>query len=569
MSQRGKAETDVIAAPHGVDRLLTSYGDPEFSRYLRRAFLASAGFDKEDLDRPIVGIADTSSQYATCHRQMPELVRSVARGAEQAGALALVFPTMSLGEILTSPTAMLYRNLAAMATEELIRSQPMDAVVLVGGCDKTVPAQLMAAASADLPAVSVVAGPMLSSTWRGRRVGACTDCRHFWARHRAGELDEDEITEVRDALCSTAGTCTVMGTASTMACLSEALGMMLPGGATPPAPGGQRLRHALASGRLASRLVRRPSEILTPAAFHNALVVLAAIGGSTNAVIHLLAIARRAGVPLTLEDIGEVCSKVPVLVDCKPTGTGYMEDFDQAGGVPSLLKALEPLLELDCIGVTGASIRTQLATTAPAPAWQSTIRTLDDPVRPAGGLVVLRGTLAPEGALLKVGAASEKLLRHRGPAMVFDSAAEAYDRLNDPHLEVSPDHVLVLRNVGPIGAGMPEAGALPIPRRLGQAGVVDMVRISDGRMSGTAYGTVVLHCSPEAAAGGPLGLVHNGDEITLDVSKGRLDLHVEPSELRRRAAEHPATQAPERGWRRIHADHVTQAHLGADLDFLT
>jgi dihydroxy-acid dehydratase len=557
------------AAGLGVFGSPTSYGDPAFSSFIRRAFLASAGFDQEDLGRPVVGIADTSSAYATCHRGMPEVVRAVARGVEQAGGLPLVFPTVSLGEILTSPTTMLYRNLAAMATEELIRSQPMDAVVLVGGCDKTVPAHLMAAASADVPALCVVTGPMLSGSWRGERLGACTDCRRLWADHRGGVLGEDEITEVRDELCPTAGTCMVMGSASTMACLTEALGLMLPGGATPPSPTGERLRHSVASGRAAVGLERRPSEILTRSALGNALVVLAALGGSTNAVIHLLAIARRVGHPLTLGDVGEAVQDVPVLVDCRPVGSGYMEDFHRAGGMPVLLKVLEPLLDLSCTGVAGLPLSEVLAAAPPAPGWQSTIRSLDDPVAPTGGLVVLRGSLAPDGAILKLAAASSDLLEHRGPALVIDSPADVAHRLDDNGAAIGPDHVLVLRNAGPVGAGMPEVGSLPIPRHLAEAGVRDMVRITDGRMSGTAYGTVVLHCSPEAARGGPLALVRDGDTIELDARAGRLDLLVPQEELDERARHWTPPSAYPRGWLKLHAEHVLPSHLGADLDFLT
>jgi dihydroxy-acid dehydratase len=345
--------------PVGIDRGLTAYGDLGFSKYLRRAFLASAGFDRADLDRPVVGIADTSSEYTTCHRHMPEIVQAVKRGVLEAGGLPLVFPTTSLGEILLSPTSMPYRNLLAMETEEMIRAQPMDAVVLLGGCDKTVPAQLMAAASANVPAIAVVTGPMLTGSWRGERLGACTDCRRYWALYRAGELDDAAISEIEESLCPTGGTCMVMGTASTMACIAEALGLMLPGGATAPSGSGDRLRHAVAAGRRAMELVARPIrplDILTRAAFNNALSVLAAVGGSTNAIIHLTAIARRAGVLLTLDDVHDAAQRVPLLVDCKPAGAGYLEDMHRAGGVPTLLKTLAPLLDLSAIGVSGRGV---------------------------------------------------------------------------------------------------------------------------------------------------------------------------------------------------------------------
>ena len=557
------------APPTGIDRNLTHYADPGFSRYIRRAFLASAGYDEADLERPVVGIADTSSDYTTCHRAMPQLVEAVKRGVLEAGGLPLVFPTLSLGEILLSPTAMLYRNLMAMATEEMIAAQPMDAVVLLGGCDKTLPAQLMASASASIPAIHLVAGPMLAGDWRGERLGACTDCRRYWAQHRAGALDAEEIAAVEQSLCPTAGTCMVMGTASTMACVTEALGLMLPGAATPPAVSGQRSRLGVATGRRAVALAtegRSARDILTPAAFANALKVLAALSGSTNAVVHLLAIARRAGVDLLLEDFHTAAQQVPLLVDCKPAGTGYMEDFDKAGGVPVLLKALEPMLDLDAIGVSGQTLGALLQDVAAPGDWQTAIRTLDAPLGPASSLVVLKGSLAPDGAVLKKATSSPHLHKHRGPAIVFEGPDDAA-RVDDPALGITPEHVLVLRGAGPVALGMPEAGSMPLPKHLAAQGVEDMVRISDGRMSGTAYGTVALHVAPEAAVGGPLALVRDGDLIELDVEAGRLDLLVPEETLARRRAEWTAPAAPARGWRRLYAERVLQANLGADLDF--
>ncbi len=555
----------------GVDRNLTHYADPGFSRYLRRAFLAAAGYDDADLERPVVGITNTASDYNTCHRLLPDLIEAIERGVHQAGGLPLVFPTISLGEILMSPTAMLYRNLMAMETEELIRGQPMDAVVLVGGCDKTLPAQLLAAASVDVPALSVVAGPMLAGSWQDQRLGACTDCRRYWGQYRAGELDDQQIVQVRQSLCPVSGTCMVMGTASTMACLTETLGLMVPGGATAPAVSADRLRVGLESGRLAVELAasgRTARDILTPPAFANALTVLAATSGSTNAVIHLTALARRVGVRLELDDFHRAAQQVPLLVDCKPAGGGYLEDMHRAGGVPALLKALEALLDLSTVGITGKSLGKLLEEADPPGAWQQTIRTLDDPVGPASSLVVLRGSLAPDGAVLKAAAAAPELMRHRGLAVVFDGSEDAAQRVDDPALGIAPDHVLVLRHAGPVAAGMPEAGSMPIPRYLAAQGVKDMVRVSDGRMSGTAYGTVVLHCAPEAAVGGPLGLVQDGDVIELDVADGRLDLLVDAAELERRRQFFSPPPLPERGWRRLYARHVEQAHLGADLDFL-
>ena len=557
-------------SPTGIDRNLTHYADPGFSRYIRRAFLASAGYDETDLERPVVGIADTSSDYTTCHRAMPQLVEAVKRGVLEAGGLPLVFPTLSLGEILLSPTAMLYRNLMAMATEEMIAAQPMDAVVLLGGCDKTLPAQLMASASASVPAIHLVAGPMLAGDWRGERLGACTDCRRYWAQHRAGALDAEEIAAVEQNLCPTAGTCMVMGTASTMACVTEALGLMLPGAATPPAVSGQRSRLGVATGRRAVALATegRPArDILTPAAFANALKVLAALSGSTNAVVHLLAIARRAGVDMSLDDFHTAAQQVPLLVDCKPAGTGYMEDFDKAGGVPVLLKALEPMLDLDTAGVSGQTLGALLQDVAAPGAWQTAIRTLDAPLGPASSLVVLKGSLAPDGAVLKKATSSPHLHKHRGPAIVFEGPDDAA-RVDDPALGITPEHVLVLRGAGPVALGMPEAGSMPLPKHLAAQGVEDMVRISDGRMSGTAYGTVALHVAPEAAVGGPLALVRDGDLIELDVEAGRLDLLVPEETLARRRAEWNAPAAPTRGWRHLYAERVLQANLGADLDFM-
>jgi dihydroxy-acid dehydratase len=556
---------------NGISRNLVSYGDAGFSRFLRNAFLAAAGYGTEELSRPVVGIADLSSDFNPCHRQMGELVENVKRGVLAAGGIPFVFPTTSLGESFLNPTAMLYRNMLAMETEELIRAQPMDAAVLLGGCDKTVPAQLMAAAASDIPVILDVVGSMLTSSWRGERLGACTDCRRFWARYRAGDLDEEEIGDVEGNLASTSGTCMVMGTASTMASVTEAMGMMLPGGATPPSPSGERLRHGTATGHRAVELAREPilpRDILTAEAFENALHVLAALGGSTNAVVHLLAVARRAGVALTLDDFDRVSRKTPLLVDTKPSGTWYMEDFHRAGGVPVLLKSLEAALHTDHVGVAGRPLGEQLADVAPPAAWQDVIRTTDDPLGPHGALAVLRGSLAPDGAVIKTSAASSELLTHEGPALVFDSPEDAARRLGDPDLDVTEDHVLVLRNAGPVAAGMPEAGSLPIPKRLAAAGVRDMVRISDARMSGTSYGTVVLHCTPESAVGGPLGLVRDGDRIRLDVPARRVDLLVDAEELSRRRESWRAPELPARGWRRLYAETVLPASLGADLDFL-
>jgi len=555
----------------GINRNLTSYGDREFSKYMRRAFLASAGYDRTDLQRPIVGIVDTGSDYNVCHRQMPEMVNAVKRGVLEAGGLPMAFPTISLHEIMTSPTTMLFRNLQAMDTEEMIRAQPMDAVVLLGGCDKTVPAQLMAAVSANIPAVSVVAGPMLTGSWRGERLGACTDCRRFWAQYRGGQLDSREIGEVEESLVFTGGTCMVMGTASTMACMAEALGLMMPGGAAAPHASGARLKNCVVSGRHAVQLAKknlRPQDILTRESFLNALTVLSALSGSTNAIVHLLAIARRARIDLTLKDFDDISRKVPVLVDCKPAGKGYMQDFFHAGGVPALLKTLAPLLHAAAMTITGSRLADFLKNIEARAEWQTTIRPLESPLSPAGALAVVKGSLAPDGAVIKTAAADPALLTHRGPAVVFESPEDVADRLDDPKLGITPDHVMVLRNAGPVGCGMPEAGSMPIPKYLSAKGVKDMVRVSDARMSGTAYGAVVLHCSPEAAVGGPLALVRDGDLIELDVPERRIELLVDAAKLAERKNSLQSKTAPPRGWRKLYAEHVLQAHLGADLDFM-
>lgn len=556
----------------GIDRSLTNYADEGFSRYLRRAFLASSGYDGQDLERPVIGITNTASDYNTCHREVPQLIESIRRGVLEAGGLPMVFPTISLGEILLSPTSMLYRNLMAMETEEMVRAQPMDAVVMVGGCDKTTPAQMMAAASLEVPSIVAVVGSMLTGDWRGERLGACTDCRRYWGQHRAGDLDEREIVEVRQRLCPTAGTCMVMGTASTMACLAEVLGLMMPGSASPPATTGARLRVGVETGRQAVALAgqgRAARDILTRPAFENALRVLAALSGSTNAVVHLLALAGRAGVALTLDDFDRIARQVPLLVDCKPAGSGYMDDFHRAGGVPALLKAMESQLDLTTVGVTGQRLADLLDATDAPGAWQTTIRSLDDPLGPAASLVVLKGSLAPDGAVLKRAAASPHLHKHRGRAFVFEGPEDVAARIDDPALGIEPDDVLVLRGVGPVAMGMPEAGSMPLPKYLAERGVKDMVRISDGRMSGTAYGAVVLHVAPESAVGGPLALVRDGDEIELDAEAGRLDLLVSDSELERRRAEWKKPAVPARGWRRLYAERVQQADRGVDLDFLT
>lgn len=557
----------------GMRKGLTSYGDPGFSLFLRKAFIKGMGYSDDALDRPIVGIADTYSGYNACHGNVPDLVEAVKRGVMLAGALPVTFPTISIHESFAYPTSMFLRNLMAMDTEELVRAQPMDAVVLIGGCDKTVPAQLMGAASAGVPAVQLVTGPMLTGNHRGERVGACTDCRRFWGRFRAGEIDEGEIGEVNDQLIPGSGTCGVMGTASTMALVVEALGMMVPGGAAAPAVSADRRRIAEATGRCAVSLAaarRTPDQIMTTKAFENALTVLLAIGGSTNAIVHLAAMAGRTGLQLDLDAFDRIGRKVPVLVDLKPSGQHYMADLHDAGGLATVLRELRDFLHLDCLTVTGRSLGEELD--AAAPAWkQNIVAPLSMPLYPEGGMAVLRGNLAPGGAIIKQSAADPKLLSHKGRAVVFSSVEDMAARVDQSDLDVTADDILVLQNTGPKGApGMPEAGYMPIPRKLAARGVKDMVRISDARMSGTASGTIVLHVTPESAEGGPLGLVRTGDMIELDVPNRRLELLVAHGVLQARQAEFVAPQhsGSDRGYKRLFLETVLGADRGCDFDFM-
>src|SRR5579863_8789189 len=534
--------TEVMPDPFGIARGLTNYGDPDFALYLRRSFARSMGYSSDILARPVIGIADSSSGFNNCHRHFPELIDAVKRGVLAAGGLPLSFPTISLGEVFLNPTSLKFRNLMAMDTEEMIRAQPMDAVVLVGGCDKTVPAQLMGAASANVPAIQLVTGPMMTGPHRGERLGACTDCRRFWARFRAGEIGRGEIEEVEGRLATTAGTCAVMGTASTMAAIAEALGMMLPGTAAIPAVHADRLRAAEASGAAAVTLARiklTPDRIITGKSVENALRVLMAIGGSTNAVLHLTAIAGRVGADVSLTQFNELSDATPVLVDLKPTGPHYMEDLFAAGGIGAVLRELRPLLHLDCLTVSGETLGERLA--APAgPVDRNVVKPLADPLQPVGGLVALFGSLAPKGAIFKRSAADPRLFEKEGRAVVFSSLEDLSARIDDPALDVTPDDFLVLQNAGPLSpSGMPEAGYLPIPQKLARAGVKDMVRISDARMSGTAYGSIVLHVTPDSASGGPLAKVRNGDHVRLSVRERRIDLLVAPDELARREASPP------------------------------
>ncbi|WIM09340.1 IlvD/Edd family dehydratase [Enhydrobacter sp.] len=559
----------------GLRQGLATYGDAGFSLFLRKAFIKAGGYSDDALDRPIVGITNTASDYNPCHGNVPDLVEAVKRGVMLAGALPMVFPTVSIHESFSHPTSMFLRNLMAMDTEEMIRAQPMDSVVLIGGCDKTIPAQLMAAASVDRPAVVLPVGPMLVGHFKGEVLGACTDCRRLWGQYRAGTFSEGDIERVSERLAPTKGTCMVMGTASTMGCMVETLGMGLPGSGSTPATHSDRLRLAEQSGRLAAGMAKqqgpRPSEIMTEAAFRNALTVLQAIGGSTNALVHLTAVARRLGVTIELEQFDAIGRKVPVLVDLKPSGDHYMEHFHWAGGNARLMREIRGHLDESCRTVTGRTLKEVIDAAEIVPG-QTVIRTPEEPIKPTGGMAVLRGNLAPRGAVIKHAAATPSLLTHTGRAVVFDSLEDLAARGDDPALDVKADDILVLRNAGPKGApGMPEAGSFPIPMKLARSGVKDMIRISDARMSGTAFGTIVLHVAPESAVGGPLALVRTGDRITLDVPNRKLELLVPADELDKRLkawkapTPHPGS---DRGYSGLFHRTVLQADEGVDFDFL-
>jgi dihydroxy-acid dehydratase len=561
--------------PSGMRQGLATYGDAGFSLFLRKAFLKAGGYTDDPLDRPIVGITNTFSDYNPCHGNVPDLIEAVKRGVMLAGAMPMVFPTVSIHESFSHPTSMFLRNLMAMDTEEMVRAQPMDSVVLIGGCDKTLPAQLMAAASVDRPAVVLPVGPMLVGHFNGEVLGACTDCRRLWGQFRAGTFSQEDIEKVSERLAPTKGTCMVMGTASTMGCMVETLGMGLPGSGSIPATHSDRLRVAEATGKLAAEMAvgggPKPSEIMTPAAFRNALTVLQAIGGSTNALVHLTAVARRLGIQIELEEFDAIGRKVPVLVDLKPSGDHYMEHFHWAGGNSRLLKEIRGHIDESCRTVTGKTLKDVIEAAEMVP-QQTVIRTPANPIKPTGGMAVLRGNLAPRGAVIKHAAATPALMIHTGRAVVFDSLEDLAARGDDPALDVKADDILVLRNAGPKGApGMPEAGSFPIPMKLARAGVKDMIRISDARMSGTAFGTIVLHVAPESAVGGPLALVRTGDRITLDVPNRKLELLVpiEELETRKKAwAPPPAHPGSDRGYTGLFHRTVLQADEGVDFDFL-
>ena len=549
------------------------YGGTDRNGYLHRAWMRR-GLPAHAFDgRPHIAIANTASDLTPCNSHLNEVAEAVKQGVWEAGGVPMNLPVVSLGETLVRPTAMLWRNMAAMATEEMIRANPIDGVVLLGGCDKTIPSLLMAAASVDLPAVVVPGGPMLTGTFRGLPLGCGTDVWKLSEEVRAGALSDQDFLTSESSMIRSRGHCNTMGTASTMACMAEALGTTIPGIAGTPAPDSRLLETAHGTGQLAVSMVAaglRPSGQLSRGSFLNAIVALAAIGGSTNAVVHLLAIAGRLGIELSLDDFDRTGANVPLLVDLQPAGRHLMEDFHRAGGLLAVLREVQDLLDPEALTVTGRPLVDHLAD---ARIWDETvIRPRTDPLQAEAGIAVLRGNLAPAGAVIKPAAASPELLRHRGRAVVFDSIEDFHQRIDDPGLDVDADSVLVLRGCGPKGyPGMPEVANLPLPPKLLERGVRDMVRICDGRMSGTAYGTVVLHVAPEAADGGPLGLVRTGDVIELDVPARRISLDVAPDELQKReppAAAVAGYAAPVRGWERLYVDHVLQADRGADLDFL-
>lgn len=604
-----------IDSTSGLRSGLTSYGDAHFSLFLRKVFIKALGYSDSALSSPIVGIINTYSSFNPCHSNVPQLIEAVKRGVLASGGLPVDFPTISVHESFSSPTSMYLRNLMSMDTEEMITAQPVDAVVMIGGCDKTVPAQLMGGISANKPIVPLITGPMMPGSVEGVRVGACTDCRSYWARYRAGSVDVEDIMSVNEELAPTGGTCGVMGTASTMACITAGLGLIdLRAGATAAAVSSARLRVAEQAGRNAvamlNRDVRKPQDLLTRESFLNAITVLQAIGGSTNAVVHLMAIINRhpkvAGT-IDLKTFDEIGRKTPLLVDLKPSGDNYMTDFHNAGGMLALMHTLRPLLHLDARTLNGQNLGDLLDATPfkTFPYSRQIVRPLDDPLHPSSSLVVLYGNMCPDGAVMKASASkNRKLLHHRGSACVFENTADMAARIDSAELDVTEDSVLVLKSIGPVGnPGMPEAGLIPIPQKLGKEGVADMLRISDGRMSGTAGGTIALHISPESAdPDSVFGIVQSGDKIVCDVENRTLFLDVDEQEIAKRIADRKQKQsqsqpqtattsvpgptpsdgegggrarqpwldrASRRGYRGLYEREVNQAHLGCDFGFLT
>ena len=559
----------------GLKKNLSDYGDKEFSNFIRRSFSKSMGYSNKSLDKPIVGICYTESGYNNCHRNFPEMLEAVKRGVHASGALPIVFPVISLGETFLNPTSMMYRNLMSMCVEEMILAQPMDSVILMGGCDKTVPALMMGAFSANIPSCLLVSGPMMTGRHKGERLGACTDCRRFWAKYRSNEIDKNEINLIEDKLATTAGTCAIMGTASTMAIIADVLGIMIPNTSSIPAVHSDRLRASEDTGSLGASLALKkgilPEKVVTKKSIENAIRVLLAISGSTNAIIHLTAIARRIGINISLEEFNRISEETPVIVNLKPVGKGYMEDFNASGGLNSVLLELQNKLHLDTIDITGQTLKQRLKKINNSYVDRKIIFSKSTPVNKNGGLIALFGSLAPEGAILKRAAASKKLFEHKGRAVVFSSLNDLAKRIDDPNLDVKKDDILVLQNAGPSSnSGMPEAGYLPIPKKLAKKGVKDMIRISDARMSGSAFGTIVLHVTPESNKFGPLAIVQNGDYIRLSVRNKSLNLLITDKEMKKRLSKISKNKKVfyERGYKSLYQKNVLPATQGCDFDFL-
>lgn len=557
----------------GLSKNLPNYGDSEFSLFLRKAFIKGAGYGDDALNKPIVGITNTGSGFNPCHGNMPQLIEAAKRGVLMAGGLPIEFPTISIHESFSTPTSMYLRNLMSIDTEEMIRAQPIDSIILLSGCDKTVPAQLMGAVSANIPTIQLVTGSMLTGAYEGTRIGACTDCRHYWGEYRSGKLTDSDIITINSKLVPSVGTCSVMGTASTMACLIEALGIMLPGGASPPAVTSDRIALAELTGRRAVSIIEEkltPDKILTQKSFENAIRILLAIGGSTNGIIHLAAIAGRLSFNISLEALDEISHEIPVLVDLKPSGQYYMEDFHKAGGLMSVYRELMQFLHLDALTISGKTLGEEIKLAGKGFS-QEVIRNFNTPLYPEGSIILLKGNLAPQGAIIKQSAANNELMEYEGKAFVFENSQDMAERIDHPELDVQKNDILVLKNIGPIGApGMPEAGYIPIPKKLARQGVKDMVRISDGRMSGTAAGTIILHVMPEAAIGGPLALVQTGDRIKISAKNRLIELLVSEQELleRRKNAPPQKNNPALRGYRKLFIEQVTQADKGCDFQFL-
>ena len=557
----------------GIDKSLTNYGDKEFSSYLRRSFARSMGYTTESLNKPIVGIVNTASGLNSCHRHFPEMIEALKRGIQSQNCLGVDFPVISLGEVYLSPTSMMFRNLMSMDVEEMIRAQPVDVVVLLGGCDKTLPAMIMGAISAGKPYVVMPAGPMITNKYENERLGACTDCRRYWGKYRGGEISDQKIKEVEGKLAASSGTCAVMGTASTVACLVETMGLCLPDASSVPAVYSERLKLAEQTGEVAAKIANKKIKKIkkiNEKDIYNALVVLLALGGSTNAIVHLTAIAGRAGINIDLKKFNQISNKTPVLVNLKPTGSYYMEDFYHAGGMKVVLKELQSLLKKETYTIEGKKLSSVIKENSNCFHDQEVIRSKKKPFEKQGGLVSLFGNICPKGAILKRSAADKKLFEKTGTAFVFEDIKEMTKKIDDPKLKITKDDILVLKNIGPKTIyGMPEAGYLPIPKKILKSGVKDMIRISDGRMSGTAFGTIILHVSPESAVGGPFSILKTGDKVKLSVKNKSLNVLLSKKELEKRL-KNTKVKAPiiKRGYLKLYYDTVLQADEGCDFDFL-